>query len=126
MSAGFSQNQRSTGGHRRHRPPLQQTKFAAVLQHLNLGGESLDPTEDRVQRDRERFCVTAVPFQGMIASFDPFQCRIGADLANDALEQRSLGKCILRSTYEEHWNGKTVQVLVAKLIRFTRWMKRVT
>src|SRR5207249_10941997 len=80
-SAGLSQNQRRTGGHSRHGPRLQQTKFAAVLQHLNLGGESLDPTEDRVERDRERFCVTAVPFQGMIASFDPFQCRIGADLA---------------------------------------------
>ena len=38
MSAGFSQNQRSNGG---HRPPLQQTKTALrqFSNTLNLGGE---------------------------------------------------------------------------------------
>jgi len=37
MSAGFSQNQRNTGG---HRPPLQQTKTALrqFCNTLNLGG----------------------------------------------------------------------------------------
>src|SRR2546427_12763492 len=62
MSAGFSQNQRSSGG---HRPPLQQTKTALrqFCNTLKLGGE---PSEARrVDSKRER-CVCLHARNGIV------------------------------------------------------------
>src|SRR5438093_11313372 len=91
-----------------------------------LLAQSLDPANDRVQRDCERLCIATFPFQGMIASFDPFQCRIRADLADNRCKQCWLGKRILRSAHEEHWNEEPIHVLISELIRLTRRMQRIT
>ena len=57
MSAGFSQNQRSTGG---HRPPLQQTK-TALRQFCstppNLGGESSPIKPDVLEPFAQNFLI---------------------------------------------------------------------
>src|SRR5438034_8561245 len=74
MSAGFSQNQRSTGG---HRPPLQETK-TALRQFCNTLCEEGNVSERESSNDLagSRLCTTVERSAWRIAAVDPIDVAV--------------------------------------------------